>query len=74
MKEAERVNVRTWFRRVFSSVDPDDEASEREELGVKDCGKAELQRDKAADFVSAESADLASHEIDALEAPRSVAD
>jgi hypothetical protein len=68
------VSVREWFRRVFSSVDPDDEASEREELGVKDRGEAELQRDKRGDFVSAESADLASHEIDALEAPRSVAD
>jgi hypothetical protein len=74
LKEVERMSVRTWFRREFSSVDPDDEASQREEFGVKDRGETELQRDKRAGFVSAESADLASHEVDALEAPRSVAD
>jgi hypothetical protein len=59
---------------MFSSVDPDDEASEREDFGVKDRGEAELQRDERGGFVSQESAELARHEIDALEAPRSITD
>jgi hypothetical protein len=68
------VSLRTWCRRVFSPVDPDEDGPEREEFGVKDRGEAKLRRDKRGDFVSAESSDLASHEIDALEAARSVAE
>ena len=64
------MTVRAWFRRVVSSVEPDDESAEREEFGVADRGETEIQRDKAGGFVSSESADLASHEIDALERPR----
>jgi len=54
---------------VFSSAGPDDEAAEREEFGVADRGETELQRDTSSGFVPSESADLARHELDALEAP-----
>jgi hypothetical protein len=66
--------VRAWFGRLFSSVDPDDEAAQLEEYGVRDRGEAEIERDKRGEFVSQESADLASHELDAFKAPRSVGD
>jgi hypothetical protein len=53
---------------VFSPDGPDDEAAEREEFGVAD-RETELQRDTRSGFVPSESADLARHELDALEAP-----
>jgi hypothetical protein len=67
-EEAE-MGVWAWFRGVFSSAGPDDEAAEREEFGVADRGETELQRDTRSGFVPSESADLARHELDALEAP-----
>ena len=63
--EAE-MGVLAWFRGVFSSAGPDDEAAEREEFGVADRGETELRRDTRSGFVPSESADLARH---ALEAP-----
>ncbi len=64
------MGVRAWLRSVFSSVGPDDESAEREDFGLADRGEAELARDARGDFVSQEAADLAKHEIEALEAPR----
>jgi hypothetical protein len=63
------VGVLGWFRSKFSSVDPDDEAVEREEFGIKDRGESGIEREREAHFETAESADLARSEIEALEKP-----
>jgi hypothetical protein len=61
----------SWLRRTFSSVDPDEEAAEREEFGVPDRGEAEIRRDRySGDFSSAEGAQAARDELDALKPPR----
>ena len=36
------MGVLAWFRGVFSSAGPDDEAAEREEFGVAERGETEL--------------------------------
>jgi hypothetical protein len=63
------MGVLDWFRSKFSSVDPDDEAVEREEFGVKDRGESGIEREREAHLETAESADLARSEIEALEKP-----
>jgi hypothetical protein len=68
-EEAE-MGVWAWFRGVFSSAGPDDEAAEREESGTADRGASELERDTRGALATSESADLARHELGSLEAPR----
>ena len=69
----ETVGVIAWIRSLFSSVDPEDEAAEREEFGIKDRGEAGIERERESPFETAESADLARSEIDALEEPSDLA-
>ena len=63
------MGVWDWLRGVFRPVGPDDEAAEREDFGLADRGASEVERDRAADFATAESADLAKSEIEALGPP-----
>jgi hypothetical protein len=71
--EEDAVGVLAWVRSLFSSVDPDDEAVEREEFGVKDRGESGIERERESHLETAESADLARSEIDALEQPSDLA-
>jgi hypothetical protein len=64
------VGVGSWFRRLFSSSGPDDEAAEREEYGVPDRGEQELQRDRGGAFAESESAEAAEAALDQFQAPR----
>jgi hypothetical protein len=72
VNEAEEAEMKVvaWVRGLFSSVGPDEEAAQRDDFGGKDRGEAELERDTRSGFVPSESADLARHELDSLEAPR----
>jgi len=67
-EEAE-MGVWAWFRGVFSSSGPDDEAAQRDEFGGVDRGESELERDTRGGLAPSESAELARHELDSLEAP-----
>jgi len=64
------MSVLSWIRGLFSSAGPDDEAAEREELGVADRGENEIQKDFGRpDLATSESADLVRSELEAFERP-----
>ena len=59
-----------WIRSLFSSSGTDREAAGREEYGLPDRGKLELERDKVGPFAVSEAADAAEAELDEFKAPR----
>jgi len=54
---------------MFSSSGPDDEAAEREEIGVPDRGEAELEGDRFRSFAGFEATETAEEELDELKPP-----
>jgi hypothetical protein len=64
------VGVGNWIRRLFSSSGSDDEVAQREEYGLADRGKSELERDRAGTFADSEATDAAEAMLDEFKAPR----
>ena len=58
-----------WIRGLFSPVRPDDEAAEREELGLGERDVTGLEPDSWRTLATAEGDELASREIEAFEQP-----
>jgi hypothetical protein len=48
----------------------DDEAAEREDYGVPDRGRAELERDRRGPFATFEGSEAAEEELEELKPPR----
>jgi hypothetical protein len=59
-----------WIRRLFSSGGVDDEAAEREEYGIPDRGRVELERDRDRSFAESEAAQAAEEELEEFKPPR----
>jgi succinate dehydrogenase flavin-adding protein (antitoxin of CptAB toxin-antitoxin module) len=59
-----------WLRRLFSSTGVDDEAAEREDYGVPDRGRGELERDRFGSFAEREGTQAAEDELEEFEPPR----
>ena len=64
------MGLKTWVRRLFLSAGMDDEAAEREDYGVPDRGRAELQRDRRGPFATFEGTEAAEEELEELKPPR----
>jgi hypothetical protein len=63
------VGVGNWIRRLFSSNEADDEATQREEDRLPDRGESELERDLGS-FAESEGAEAAKARLDEFKAPR----
>lgn len=60
----------SWIRRLFSSAGLDDEAAAREDYGIPDRGRGELERDRSGSFAETEGTRAAEDELEEFEPPR----
>ena len=63
------MSLTSWIRGLFSSVGPDDEAAEREELGLEGRDETGLDPDSSRGLATAESDELARRDVEAFERP-----
>jgi hypothetical protein len=64
------VGFGSWIRKVFSSAGPDEEAAKRDDYGIPDRGRVELERDRLGLFAETEGTQAAVAELEELEPPR----